>query len=362
MKRAARMYISADALRHNLKVVRALAPAQRVWAVIKAEAYGHGMAWAAETLNPEADGLAVSGIEEALVLREWGHDGPILVLQGAREAGHWGLAAEQGLQLVVQHASQLAGAECAQGLIPDVWIKIDTGMHRLGIFPEAASKVVNSLRAMLGSPLRVHWMTHLACADEPERPENAVQIGAFWATIGIEQGDVSLANSASILTGLHGHFPARVEWVRPGIMLYGANPLLGQEGLAAGLRPVMTVEAPIIALRPLAPGMSVGYGGAWTAKRETCVATVAMGYADGYPRHAPCGTPVWVNGVLCPLVGRVSMDMLAVEIPKDLDVNVGDWVRLWGDGLPVERVAASAGTISYELLTRVADRLSAILV
>jgi len=352
------MRISADALRHNLRVVRARAPAQRIWAVIKAEAYGHGMAWAAETLAPEADGLAVSGIEEAEALRTYGYAGPILVLQGVREAGHWLLAAEYGFQLVVHHAAQLTDAARAYGRIADLWVKIDTGMHRLGIFPEATSAIARQLRDLLGPQLRLHWMTHLACADEPQRPENRTQVGILRAAIRNEEGDVSLANSASIMTDLHGHSPTRVEWVRPGIMLYGANPLLGQEGPTAGLMPVMTVEAPIIALRPLAPGMSVGYGGTWTAIGESCVATVAIGYADGYPRHAPSGTPVWVNGVLCPLVGRVSMDMLAVEIPRDLNVRVGDWVRLWGDGLPVERVATSAGTISYELLTRVADRLA----
>lgn len=376
----------AQALRHNLQQARQWAPERFVWAVIKAEAYGHGMLWAARTLADVTDGFAVSGMEEALWLREQGFKQPLLVLQGVRKPMDWRTAVAHSLQVVIHHVDQLRGAEQAHDQLSDLWIKVDTGMHRLGFFPSAIAETAGRLRSLLGNRTRLHWMTHLACADEPYRPENRQQIDVFFSVLQQETGicargidlpgvlsspregthsswtesestHFSVANSAAILSGVREAPMNAREWIRPGLLLYGANPIVGQEGHASGLLPVMTVEAPIIALRDLEPGMSVGYGGTWTAQEKTQVATIAMGYADGYPRHAPSGTPVWVKGSLCPLVGRVSMDMLAVAIPVSMGVRVGDPVRLWGQGLPVERVASSAGTIAYELLTRVGDRL-----
>ena len=356
MRRAARIQRNAGALRHNLSRARALAPEQRVWAVIKADAYGHGMEWAAAQLDGFADGFAVSCIEEALLLRGAGVRAPLLVLQGPREASEWQVCARHGLQPVLHEEAQLPGLARLRGALPGLWIKLDTGMHRLGFAPLKAQILFAQVQRHPAARNGLHWLTHLACADQPGHPQNRAQLEQFAYAVSELPGQRSFANSAVVLSGLT---PAvlRGEWIRPGIMLYGPSPLLGEDGPERDLRPVMTVTAPLIAVKNLEPGAHVGYGATWTATRPTQVGVVAIGYADGYPRHAPSGTPVLVHGQECPLVGRVSMDMLEVDLTGVPHARVGDWVTLWGEGLPVERVARSAGTIGYELLTRVAGRL-----
>lgn len=334
-----------------------------MWSVIKAEGYGHGLLWAAQALADDSDGLAVSQVCEARALRAAGFEGALLVLQGPRDLSEVHACTEFDLQPVLHHSAQLDHLEAASVVLPVVWIKLNTGMNRLGFEPAQAPKVATRLQAAGHGQGGLHWMTHMACADEPEHPQNARQLDAFATTVAAFPGHRSVANSAALFAGWgRGGAAAGEYWGRPGIMLYGAHPASVPaehlpEGPDGDLRPAMTVQAPIIATQPLAPGSTVGYGATWTADAPGRVGIVAMGYADGYPRHAPSGTPVLVNGELCPLIGRVSMDMLAVDLSGVPAAQVGDRVTLWGEGLPVERVARAAGTISYELLTRVADRL-----
>ncbi|WP_018873808.1 alanine racemase [Thioalkalivibrio sp. ALJ16] len=365
MRRAASIQLHPEALRHNLTVARGLAPGVPMWSVIKAEGYGHGLKWAAEALAGASDGLAVSQMGEARALRKAGFDGPLLVLQGPRDAGEVRACHELGLEPAIHEAAQLDHLDTVPVRLPTVWVKLNTGMNRLGFDPLDAEAVARRLRAAGHGAMGLHWMTHLACADEPEHPQNARQLERFAAAVAARPGQISVANSAALFAGwgrAPGLDPARACWARPGIMLYGAHPAAvpadaAPEGPQADLRPAMTVQAPIIAIQPLEPGSTVGYGATWTAAAPGRAGIVAMGYADGYPRHAPSGTPVRVGDRICPLIGRVSMDMLAVDLSAVPDAQVGDRVTLWGEGLPVERVARAAGTISYELLTRVADRL-----
>ncbi len=356
MKRAARMRRDAGSLRHNLARVRALAPGCRVWAVIKADAYGHGIEWAAAQLDGRADGFAVSCVEEAVYLREAGVSSPILVLQGPRAAMDWKTCAAYRLQPVLHDEGQLPGLAAFHGELPGLWIKLDTGMHRLGFPPLKAQILFEQLHRRPAARGGLGWLTHLACADQPGHPQNRAQLDQFAYSVSELPGHRSVANSAAVVSGLAGAGPPG-EWVRPGIMLYGPSPLQGGEGPEQDLCPVMTVTAPLIAIKALEPGASVGYGATWSATRPVRAGVVAIGYADGYPRHAPSGTPVLVHGHACPLIGRVSMDMLEIDITSVPAARVGDWVTLWGDGLPVERIARFAGTIGYELLTRVSGRL-----
>lgn len=365
MRRAASIQLHPEALRHNLGVARRLAPGVPMWSVIKAEGYGHGLLWAAEALAEASDGLAVSQISEARALRAAGFGGPLLVLQGPRDVAEARACAEFALQAVLHDAAQLDYLDAASITLPEVWVKLNTGMNRLGFAPQVAMDVDARLRAAGHGHDGLHWMTHLACADEPDLPQNARQLERFAMTVAELPGQRSVANSAALFAGW-GQGGASAApgdyWARPGIMLYGAHPAslpAGRlpEGPDGDLRPAMTVRAPIIATQPLEPGSTVGYGATWTAADPGRAGIVAMGYADGYPRHAPSDTPILVQDRLCPLIGRVSMDMLAVDLSGLPEVQVGDMATLWGEGLPVERVARAAGTISYDLLTRVADRL-----
>lgn len=365
MQRAASIQLDSGALRHNLEVARGLAPGVAMWPVIKAEGYGHGLEWAAQALGEVADGLAVSAVEEAEVLRRSGFDGPLLVLQGGRNAAGLRRCAELALQPAVHAPAQLEALDAAGVVLPEVWVKLNTGMNRLGFSPADADAVERRLRAAGHGVQGLHWMTHMACADDPDDPHNANQLSAFATAVAGRSGTRSLANSASLFAGWGrgaGHAADEAFRARPGIMLYGCHPAsvpasAPPEGPAADLRPAMTVQAPVIAIQQPAAGDGVGYGATWTARGGERIGIVAMGYADGYPRHAPTGTPVRVRGHLCPLVGRVSMDMLAVDLSAVPQADVGDHATLWGEGLPVERVARAAGTIGYELLTRVAGRL-----
>jgi alanine racemase len=354
VRRSARARIDLSALHHNLRIARDAAGSSRVIAVVKADAYGHGMLPVARALSGEVHGLAVSCVQEAAALRDAGIRGPLMLLQGFKDGRELLEAARLCAQPVVHEPGQLACLEAARLPEPvSVWLKLDTGMHRLGFAPSQARALLERLaacRQVAGVP---GLLTHLACADEPERPETAAQIRVFdEATRGLP-GEHSVANSAAIL-----RVPAaRRGWVRPGIMLYGASPLSAATAEELALRPVMTVTAPVVAVRPLEAGDAVGYGGSYVCAGPRMLAMVAMGYGDGYPRHAPSGTPVLLRGRRCPLMGRVSMDMLTVDVTDVPEVAVGDTATLWGEGLPVDEIAAAAGTISYELLCGVGARL-----
>lgn len=351
MTRGTRATVHLDNIRHNLEVARRHAPNRRIWAVVKANAYGHGLEPVARALAGGADGLAVATLGEALQLRAAGLRGPVLLLEGVVDAAQTQQALDEELELVIHTPEQLDWlASCSVPAPVRVWLKIDSGMHRLGFQPAEVGAQIERLQA-LPQVSSVACMTHYARADEPAHEMTLRQFERVVSAVSPEV-TTSLANSAGVL-----FWPDRQgDWIRPGIMLYGATPAPDQAAAGLGLRAGMTLTAPIIALRDLEPGEIVGYGGTYQVDRPLRLATVAMGYADGYPRHAPNGTPAAVRGQRVPLVGRISMDMLTVDVSAVPDVALGDPVELWGCQVPVDEVARLSGTIGYELLARLSIR------
>lgn len=339
--------IDLSALRDNLAVARRAAPRSRIWAVVKADAYGHGIAAVAAALSV-ADGLAVARVEEAARLRDLGVEQPILVLEGAVHADEAEVAVQLGLDLVVHEEAQLVLLERLRAPRPlRIWLKVDTGMHRLGLLPEQVPGLVQRLAVCPAAAPSLGMMTHLSDADDPDTQLTDRQCERL-VYLAAGRFELSIGNSAGILA-----FPAaRTAWVRPGIMLYGASPLTGLSAAALGLRPVMHLATRLIAVKSLRRGDAVGYGGTYVCPEDMRVGVAAIGYGDGYPRHAPTGTPVVVRDRRVPLIGRVSMDMISLDLRSTPDAATGDLVTLWGDDPPVEEVAAAAGTIAYELLCR----------
>ena len=351
MPRPIRATISAGALAHNLRVARAHAGRARIWAVIKANAYGHGLERAARALAA-ADGLAVLDFAEAERLRRAGVTQPILLLEGLFAASDVPLLAEHRLTPVIHHARQIELLAALRSPI-DAYFKINTGMNRLGF---SAADVESAYQALRAHPRinTITLMTHFADADGASGV--SAQLERFGALTKSFSGPRSLANSAALL-----RFPqTQADWVRPGIMLYGCSPFAEQSAQLLGLKPAMTLTSEIIATQELAPGDGVGYGLAYRAERAMRIGVVACGYADGYPRHAPAGTPVLVNGRRTRIVGRVSMDMITVELTGMPGAGVGAPVSLWGEGLSADEVAAAAGTLGYELLCALAPRVPVI--
>ena len=342
--------IDPAALAHNLAVVRRHAPAARVLAVVKANAYGHGLARAARALAG-ADGFGLIELDAAVRLREAGYEQPILLLEGAFEPQELPVLARHRIATVVHCREQIDWLRGLPGdTALDVFIKVNTGMNRLGFEPGAISRVVAELRR-LPSAGELTLMTHFASADEAR--------GVAWQMEILERArqdpalPLSLANSAAILR----HPAVHAGWVRPGIMLYGCSPF--GEGTAADLdlKPVMTLESCVIAVQNMKRGDTLGYGGLFEADRDTRVGVVACGYADGYPRHAPTGTPVMIAGRMTRTLGRVSMDMLCADLSGIPEAGPGSRAVLWGPEVPVERVAAAAGTVGYQLLCALAPRV-----
>ncbi|TDI78271.1 MAG: alanine racemase [Betaproteobacteria bacterium] len=353
MSRPIRALIDLSALEHNLSVVRRHAPRLRVMAVIKANAYGHGLLRAAEALK-SADGFAILELDAAIRLRESGYHQTILLIEGFFSTTELALLEQYQLCTVIHHSEQLEMLPAYRrpgGL--DVFLKLNTGMNRLGFTSEQYPAALESLKTN-SAVGQITLMTHFACADEPSGGrEVAGQLQCFNAATAGWNLPRSLANSAAILRYPETH----ADWVRPGIMLYGASPF---SDIAAGeldLCPAMTVSSRIIAVQNLRSGDGIGYGHIFRADRPMRVGIVAGGYADGYPRHAPIGTPVLVDGRRTRILGRVSMDMLHVDLSGIESAGVGSSVILWGKGMPVDEVAQSAGTISYELLCSLAPRI-----
>jgi len=354
MTRLARAIIDISALRHNFRQVRKSAPGCRILAVVKADAYGHGAEGVARALD-EADGFAVARMEEAGALRAIGIAKPVLLLSGAAGAEELALAAKLELDLVVHHESQIAALERAGlGKPLRVWLKVDTGMHRLGFAPDRVAGLWQRLRTCPSVATTVRLMSHLARADERGDAATREQIACFQSLAKASEAETSLANSAGVLGWPQSHG----DWVRPGIMLYGISPFMGGRGESHGLRPVMTLTSRLIAVNMLKQGDAIGYGGTWICPEDMPVGVVAMGYGDGYPRHAPAGTPVLVNDTRVPLVGRVSMDLVTVDLRTRPAARPGDPVILWGRGLPAEEIAEHVGSIAYELVTRIAPRIA----
>ena len=353
MTRPARACIDLTALKHNFNRVKQAAPGSRVMAIIKANAYGHGLLDVARSLA-DADAFGVAMLEEAIALREAGFDRRIVLLEGAFDAGEFMLISGYRVDVVVHHRSQLEMLEQARLARPlDVWLKLDTGMHRLGFPPAAVADVVQRLKHV-GQVGSIFFMSHFACADEQDHPSARDQLQRFHEATDDLAGERSLANSAGIL----GWPAARFDWVRPGIMLYGSSPLSGATARQLDLHPVMTLETRLIAVNEHRQGEAVGYGGDWVCPESMPVGVAAIGYGDGYPRHLPSGTPVLVNGRPAALAGRVSMDMVTIDLRSMPEAAVGDTVTLWGRGLPVDDIAGRAGTIAYELLCGISARVS----
>lgn len=355
MSFGARALISLDALRHNLRVIRESAPGFRIMAVIKANAYGHGMIEVARAL-PDVDSLAVARLGEALRLREAGLATPIVILEGALDGDELDTMLAAGFEVVVHCREQLDMLDRTAGGDLHVWLKFDTGMNRLGFPVAGAAALIRRVRdcSAVGS---VSLMSHFANADTPDDEMTARQLRLFRSIADGFEGDVSIANSPA----LFGPTDCRLEprgdvWIRPGITLYGISPFNDSTGSDLGLRPVMRFESRLIAIKPIEAGARVGYGGTWQAEKDSVIGIVAAGYGDGYPRILPSGTPVLVNQRRVPLAGRVSMDMIAVDLGPGAADKVGDIALLWGEGLPVEEIADCADAIPYQLVCAVTYR------
>lgn len=354
MSRLIRALIDTAALRANLARIRAVAAGSRVIAVVKANGYGHGAVTVARALE-SADAFGVARLEEGIALRAAGVTHPIVLLEGVVTREQLHEAAAHRLELVVHEAGQVALLQAWRG--PHrftLWLKLDTGMHRLGFREEAYRDALARVAALSVPAAALRAMTHFACADErasPVTPDQIARFNAVAAPLGLE---TSLCNSAGVFgwPGAHG------DWVRPGLSLYGVSPFSGESAASLGLTPVMTLMTTVIATRQVEKGECVGYGGLWRAPRDSRVAILAAGYADGLLRGLAHGTPVGLLGRRVPLVGRVSMDMIAVDITDLPGVEVGTPAELWGGSLPVEEIAAHAGTVAYELLCGVTQRVA----
>lgn len=354
----ARARIRRGALRHNLRIVRARCPGARVMAMIKANAYGHGLVPVAEALH-EADSLAVARLAEVRTLRTAGIERPIVLLGGMLSLRELDEAIALDSEMVVHDEQQIRWLEASSVKLPVAWCKIDTGMRRLGFSPDAAPAALRRLGQCVAS-LRV--MTQFANADDPHDPTSLEQLKRFLDLLDNFDGDISVANSPVILGNsdslgrLLAGLSARRIWVRPGIALYGISPFGDQCGTDFGLRPAMQFEATLMSVKHIRGGDRVGYGGTWLAEQDTVLGIIAAGYGDGYSRYIPSGTPVLVNGRRAPVAGRISMDLAAVNLGPGATDRVGDPVVLWGDGLPVEEIAGYAGTIPYQLVAGVTHR------
>jgi alanine racemase len=357
--RLIRALVDTAALRHNLGTIRAYAPGAKVMAVVKANAYGHGLVSTALALA-DADAFAVARLEEGIALRGAGVRAPIVLLEGVFSAEQLAEAAHHRFELVVHDPLQIKLLEAHRGAERFmVWIKMDTGMNRLGFRPESFAPALARLRALAVPALELRVMTHLACADERDAPMTNEQIAMFERTLehpavtGAERLATSIGNSAGTL----GWPRAHGDWVRPGLALYGVSPFAGETAERHGLKPVMTLETTVLTVRDVKRGETVGFAGTWRAGRDSAIAILAAGYGDGLPRHLENGTPVLIGGARYPLVGRVSMDMIAVDVTGAPKVSTGNRAVVWGAGLPVEEVAVHADTIPYELLCGVSQRV-----
>lgn len=344
--------IDLNAMRHNFSVVRSSVPNAKAWAVVKADAYGHGLERAVRAFA-DADGLALIEIDHAINLRKTGWQKPILLLEGFFKADELPELAENGISFAVACDEQMAMLEKAVLPKPvNVHLKMNTGMNRLGYLPSEYRAAYERL-SRIPSVKSISYMTHFANSEDPSHPKVPVseQLRRFDAATAGLPGERNLSNSAAIL--LHPYI--QTDWVRPGIMLYGGTPG-GKSAEEYGLIAAMSLDSEIIQIQNIRKGDSVGYGSLFTAEADMTIGVVACGYADGYPRVAPEGTPVIVDGVRTRLVGRVSMDMLTVDLTPVKGAHVGSKVNLWGKELPIEEVAVAAGTVGYELMCALSSR------
>ena len=350
MSRPIQARVSLSAIRHNYWCAKRAAARSKVFAVVKANAYGHGIQRVARAL-PQADGFATLELDGALALRERNVLAPILLLEGFFEPSELRVIASAGLSTVIHSEEQLRILETEKpDRLVDVWLKINTGMNRLGFPPDQLRPVLERLKQS-GTTRSITLMTHFANADGSQGVGEALQ-RFDAATRGIALPK-SMANTAAIFA----HPDSHADVVRLGIGLYGATPYADRSAHTIGLKPVMTLTSKLIAIQEMKPGDAVGYGGEFKVTRPTRIGVVACGYADGYPRHAPSGTPILVAGARVKTAGRVSMDMLTVDLTPVPAATIGSPVVLWGEGMPVDEVAMASGTVGYELLCAVAPRV-----
>ena len=358
MPRPTQITIDLQALRNNARLARQRAEGKKIMAAVKADAYGHGLAVCATTLAPFVDAFATAFCEEAKALHALALDRPVLVLEGPFDLEDWETIIATDSWAVLHSEEQLTSLESLdrplqEKLRNNIWLKVDTGMHRLGVAPNAVASLLTRLaRIGIVAPTII---SHLGNGEDAADPLTQGQVKTWQALVDALKLPKSLLNSA----GFSQRLSTDCDWHRLGYMLYGGSSVL--KATPARLHPVMTLTSQVMALRHIPTGDVVGYGGRWKAQRDSVIATVAVGYGDGYPRTANDGTPVLINGVICPLVGRVSMDMITVDVTDHDSVTVGSPVQLWGDQLSVDRVASHAQTIGYELLTRLPNRLPRLL-
>lgn len=354
MSRPAKVNINLTALRKNFSRVKKLAPKSSILSVVKADAYGHGLTRVAETLQ-QSDAFGVACVEEAMELRDAGIDRPILLLEGPFSFEELTLVAALKLDIVVHHAEQIKMIERFQSdcQIP-VWLKIDTGMHRLGFDIGSIKQVYEKLLSLKNIKDEIVLMSHYADAANPDASITKTQSVKFQELTQNLSGKRSMCNSAGIINQSNSHY----DYVRPGLILYGVSPINNKISSDFDLTPVMSLHSELIAIKSVNKGDTVGYGATWRCPEDMPVGIVAIGYGDGYPRHAKSGTPVMINGLQAKLIGHPSMDMITVDLRDISDAKIGDPVELWGEELPVEVVAKHAETIAYELLSGVHKRLN----
>jgi alanine racemase len=324
-------------------------------AVIKADAYGHGVVPVSKALQ-DADAFGLARLQEAIAMRNAGVTKPLVLLEGVFTAEQLQIAAQQDLEIVVHSDEQIQMLESLGSSHQfTVWLKLDSGMHRLGFAPDGFEAAYQRLKRL--SPVReLRLMTHLASADQTESPQTSEQVARFQSAIENKREQRSIANSAGVIAWPNAH----VDWVRPGLMLYGMSPIEERTAESLGLVPVMTLTTEVIAVQNINAGESVGYNARWRASRDSKIAVAAIGYGDGYPRNMPSGTPVLVNDQRASIAGRVSMDMIAIDVTDIGLVKLGDPVTLWGKGLPTELIAKHAQTNAYELVCRINERVLAV--
>jgi len=354
MSRAALAVLSTENLLHNLSVIKKRAPQAQVIAMIKANAYGHGLRSTALRLEKHVQSLGVASVDEAIALRKAGVKGAITLMEGVFEPDELLIAACEGFHVVFHEATQLAWlAKSALPLPLTAWLKIDTGMGRLGFTPDEAQAAYAQLSSNKQIKQPVGIMSHLACADDVANPLNQQQINNFNAFIQNIPGPKSFCNSA----GIFAFEASQYDVVRPGLALYGVSPFADQSAADLNLKPVMTLQTRLMAVRMAPKGSSLGYGARFACPQDMPIGVIAMGYGDGYPRTARDGTPVLVNGVRCQIVGRVSMDMITIDLRPCPQAKVNDPVILWGNGLPLEDVARHTDQCPYDMLTAVQTRV-----
>jgi len=346
--------IDVHALVHNLAMIKKMVPQSKIFAMVKGNGYGHGASIIAHALEGRVEVFGVACIDEAMKLREAGITAPIVVLKGFIDAAELKIIDQLNLETTIHNHEQLNILEHVQLQHPlHVWLKIDTGMHRLGFSPSNVREVYQKLMAhnLVKKPLSL--MTHLSDADDITKNKTNEQVECFLKTVEGLEGDHCIANSSAILNWEKAH----TTWVRPGITLYGVSPVAHLSAAKLGLIPVMTLVSRIVTIHDLKKGATVGYGSTWVCPEDMRVGIVDIGYGDGYPRGAKAGTPVLLNGMRCPLIGRVAMDMINLDLRNHPQAKIGDEVILWGKGLPIEEVAPYADTVPYELFCRMTERV-----